>query len=134
MLIKLSACLLLAVILAMIPLVANEPTREAGLSAHFQPDRIGKMRGETGGFDVRPHHDIEKRELLPTAEALFEFFKKRPNEVQENGIWIVTTHPNAYSEEELKKIDVLADLCKAGVVPLFVARGSELPDGWKRKS
>jgi hypothetical protein len=131
---KRSSCFILVIILTSIPLLSDEPTRKGGLSAHLQPDRIGRMMGETGGFDVRPHHDIEERRLFPTAKELFIFFKKRPSQVQANGIWVVMTHPSAYSEDELKQLDILADLCKAEDVPLFVARASELPDGWKRRN
>lgn len=80
--------------------IANgfEPTRAAGLSVHLQPERIGRLRGETGGFDVLPQAASERRRLFPDPHALFEFFRRLPSSVRENGIWVVTTNPNAYAD------------------------------------
>ena len=112
---------------------AAEPVRDAGLSAHFLPARVGQLRGEPGGFDVRPHGAVKDRRLFPSAEALIVFFKTLPRTVQDNGIWVVMTHPAAYEDAELKQLSVLEDLCKRNKAPLFVARASELPNGWRRK-
>ena len=112
---------------------ADEPKRDAGLSVHLQPERVGQARGETGGFDVLPQAGVKDRKLFPTAEALFTFFKSLPGTVQQNGLWVVTTDPAAYGESELKQISVLEDLCKRSQTPLFVSRAKELPTGWQRR-
>jgi hypothetical protein len=127
--------LLSIVVLCGVALVAaGTPSREGGLSVHFQPERIGKMKGETGGFDVSPQKATKERKLVATAAELMTFVKTLPPDLQNNGIWVVTTHPAAYSESELKQLEALADLCKAAKVPLFVARASELPNGWQRRA
>jgi hypothetical protein len=113
---------------------AAEPKRDAGLSAHLQPERIGRLMGETGGFDVRPQTGVKDRKLFPSADAFFAFFKTLPATVQENGMWVVTTNPAAYAESEMKQLSVLEELCKKSKTPLFVARASELPNGWQRKN
>ena len=111
-----------------------KPSREAGLSTHLQPERIGRALGQTGGFEVRPQHAVKERMLVTTPGSLMELLRTQPPEVQANGIWVVTTHPAAYEESELKKLDALAELCKSAKVPLFVARASELPNGWQRRN
>ncbi len=113
---------------------AVEPKREAGLSAHLQPERIGRLRGETGGFDVAAQVGVRDRKLFATADALLTFFKSLPGTVQQNGLWVVTTDPAAYAESEVRQLSVLEDLCKRSQTPLFVSRAKELPNGWHRRN
>jgi hypothetical protein len=49
-----------------------------------------------------------------------------------NGVWIVTTNPDAYSDEEKSFLEEIKRLCGKEKILLFVARASELPNGWKR--
>ena len=119
---------------------ANAPERAKGLSAHSLPKRVaaldpsGKIKwGYTislPGVQVAP----ADRPVVQSAAALVEFLKKQPATVQANGIWVVTTSPAAYSPEETKDLEDLKHLCKAAAIPLFICRGSELPDGWQRFS
>jgi hypothetical protein len=43
----------------------------------------------------------------------------------------VTTHPDAYSSAEKQLLEDKL-LCQKEEIPLFIARASELPNGWKR--
>ena len=113
---------------------AFEPTRAAGLSVHLQPERIGRLRGETGGFDVLPQDASERRRLFPDRHALFEFFRRLPVTVRENGMWVVTTNPDAYADWELRQLADLEILCRGDSIALFVIRASKLPDGWERRN
>jgi hypothetical protein len=49
-----------------------------------------------------------------------------------NGIWIVTTHPDAYSEEEKGLLEEVKAICRKENIPLFLCRASQLPNGWIR--
>lgn len=60
------------------------------------------------------------------------FFKTLSGSTRENGIWVVTTNPSAYSETERAKLKTLVALCDEKRIPVFTCRGSELPNGWKR--
>ena len=112
-------------------LMAAEPTREGGLSVHMLPDRVAKISGEHGGFTVtdpttkQPATYAEPQELLA-------YFQHLPESVQQNGIWIVTTHPTSYSEAEQVKLTALGALCAEKKIPIYTCRGSELPKGWRR--
>ena len=52
--------------------------------------------------------------------------------VQQNGIWVVVTHPDAYSEPEKALLEALKALCRKEKIPLFIARAAQLPHGWQR--
>ena len=115
----------------------KEPVRIEGLSAHWMPKRVtelddtGKVKaGFTTSYVKNGRYVYECD--CPTPKDLISYFKSFPVSFQENGVWLVTTHPDAYSPEELKMKDELIALCQKEKIPLFICRGSELPDGWKK--
>jgi hypothetical protein len=48
-----------------------------------------------------------------------------------NRILIVTV-PDAYANTELKLLTDIKTLFKKEQIPLFIARGAQLPNGWRR--
>ena len=113
-------------------LVAAEPTREGGLSVHMLPDRVAKISGEHGGFTVTDPATKHRGATYAEPKELLAYFLGLPASVQQNGIWIVTTHPSSYSENEEVTLKALAALCAEKKVPIYTCRASELPKGWKR--
>jgi hypothetical protein len=71
--------------------------------------------------------------VLQTAEELRRFFRNQDKSVQDNGIWIVTTQPDAYSDGEKQLLENVKSLCTEQHIPLFIARASELADGWRSR-
>lgn len=123
------AFLLLILSFFVLTLSAEEPSRETGLSVHMLPDRVAKLSGRQGGFTLEGN-----KPALRTAEELIAHLDSLPKKTQASGIWLVTTHPSSYSQSEKARLEELARLCAAGQIPLFICQGSQLPDGWKRKS
>lgn len=113
-------------------LIAAEPTREAGLSVHMLPDRVAKISGERGGFTVTDPTTKAKGSTYGDPKELVAYVQGLPAAVQQNGIWVVTTHPTSYSEAEQAKLKELVTLSATKNIPVFTCRGSELPNGWKR--
>ena len=119
----------------------SEPKRWDGLSAHSMPKRVASLdaSGKTcwgyllslPGENTKPPAE---RTCAHTAKELVSYMKAQASTVQANGIWVITTHPNAYSPEEVADIEDLKALCKKEGIPLFVCRASKLPDGWERFS
>ena len=119
------AFLALALLITATVFSAAGPDREKGLSVHFLPDRVAQISGKSGGFTVESQSYAE-------AAKLVEYFHTLPRATQENGIWVVTTHPSAYSAAEREKLRALIALCQQQNIPIFTCRGSELSAGWKR--
>ncbi len=113
-----------------------EPERQKGLSAHWIPKRVAAL-DDTGkvhaGFltSYVENGEIKRDYYCETPEALVDYFMSSPS-LWSNGIWVVMTHPDAYSPEEMKMKDELIALCRKNNIPLFICRGSELPNGWKK--
>ena len=102
-----------------------EPDRAKGLSVHMLPERVAQINGKSGGFTV------ESQTYAEAAKPV-DYFHSLPAATQENGIWVVTTHPSAYSASEREKLRALVALCQQQKIPIFTCRGSELSTGWKR--
>jgi hypothetical protein len=102
-----------------------EPDRAKGLSVHMLPERVAQISGKSGGFTV-------ESQTYSDATKLVDYFHSLPATTQENGIWVVTTHPSAYSALEREKLRALVALCQQQKIPIFTCHGSELPAGWKR--
>jgi hypothetical protein len=113
-------------------LAAEEPKREGGLSVHMLPDRVAKLDGKQGGFNVTDPSTKEGSVTYPTPEELVAHFQRLAESVRANGIWIVTTHPDSYSEGEQTKLKALFGLCADAKIPVYTCRASELPNGWTR--
>jgi len=113
-------------------LIAGEPKRDAGLSVHMLPDRVAKLGGEQGGFTVTDPMTKERGTTYAHPGELLSYFQHLPSTVQQNGIWIVSTHPDSYSESEQAKLKALIKLCTEKNIPVYTCRASELPSGWQR--
>jgi hypothetical protein len=109
---------------------AGEPERAKGLSVHMLPDRVAQIDGGRGGFSARAADGTEF--TCADAKQLVTFLQTLSTPTQENGIWVVTTHPSSYSESERTKLKALITLCDEKKIPVFTCRGSELPGGWMR--
>jgi hypothetical protein len=123
------------VFLVAVTAVAAAQERAKGVSIHMLPKVAADLSERQWGLTVdyspllRPE---PAQPVLQTAEDLRRFVRKQDKSVQENGIWIVTTHPDAYSDPEKRLIESVKSLCIQQRIPLFIVRGSELPNGWKR--
>jgi hypothetical protein len=110
--------------------LASEPERVRGLSVQMLPDRIAQLANRNRGFTARDANGTES--TYADAKQLVAFFQTLPAPLQENGIWVVTTDPGAYSPGEHEKLRALIDLCRQKNIPVFTCRASELSGGWKR--
>ena len=111
------------------------PERTKGISVHMLPKRVADISGQKWGFSV-DRADYLKPEsqqpVLQTPKEFLAFVRKQDTRVQENGVWIVVSHPDAYSDSEKTLLEDIKALCQKENIPLFVCRASELPNGWKR--
>jgi hypothetical protein len=121
-----------SVALLVAPVAAQQ--RSQGVSVHMLPKRVGQMGNMAWGFTIDPGPANGRGRVAAIAEAsnLVKYFQAQSPEVQQNGLWIVITHPDAYSEEELAQLEQLKSLCRSEKIPLFICRASQLPDGWVR--
>jgi hypothetical protein len=116
---------------------SKEPVRIKGLSVHVVPevvaklDNTGKVQAGFATSYVKAGEYVYERNC-PTPKDLLAYFRSFPSDFQENGIWVVVTNPGAYSAEEMKTREELIELCQKEKIPLFICRGAELPDGWRR--
>jgi hypothetical protein len=99
------------------------------------PKRVADMSGRKWGLTVDFSRNLKpesEQPVLQTTDEFLAYVRKQGSPVLENGVWIVTTHPDAYSEQEIRLLDDVKTLCRNEHIPLFVARASELPNGWQR--
>ncbi|MGA3371584.1 MAG: hypothetical protein ABSC48_07470 [Terracidiphilus sp.] len=125
--------LILSVILFASAAAAQE--RSQGISVHMLPKRVADTGGMAWGFtvDYSPRLKAESPwPVLQTVEAVLSFIRKQDTGVRKNGLWIVTTHPDAYSEAEKALLESVKSMCRQEGIPLFICRASELPNGWVR--
>ncbi len=116
-------------------LTASTPERAQGISMHMLPKSVAELSGGKWGLTVARSNLLKVKsgpEVIKTAAEFLDFVRKQDLSVQENGVWIVTTNPNAYSDSEKTFLEQVKALCMKEKILLFVARASELPDGWKR--
>ncbi len=131
-----TAATLLGLLLAITPALAGDtPRRDKGISMHMLPKQVADMGGRRWGLVVT-YADYLMPEpaepVLQSATEVVAFARKQDPKVQANGIWIVTTHPDAYSDMEKRVLDDVKAFCRRERIALFIARGSELPSGWQR--
>jgi len=112
------------------------PKRELGLSAHLLPKRVADL-DKTGeikwGYMVSQTKNLKtplERPVFQEPNDLIAYFLKQSSKIQQNGIWVVTTNPKAYSNSEKESVEILKELCKEREVSLFFCRGYRLPNGW----
>jgi hypothetical protein len=117
--------------------VAATPERAKGISMHQLPKGVADLGGRKWGFTVTPSSLLTGDAgsvTLQTPDEFLAFVQKQSASVKENGVWIVTTHPDAYSDREKDLLNQVIAVCQKSGITLFVARASELPDGWKQYS
>lgn len=117
-------------------LPALEAHRALGVGAHWLPQRIATLMNSPAGLVIRksPHLRAiaEPEVVLSTVASTRAFLQAQEATVSQQGLWIVTTHPSAYSADERAFMERLHDAVLAAGIPFFVCRGSALPDGWVR--
>ena len=126
--------LLLPLVLASVALAAT-PERSKGISLHMLPKRVADISGKKWGLtvDYAKHLQPESEQLvLQTKDELIAFVRKQDKDVHGNGVWIVTTDPDAYSDAEKTLLEDIKLAAQQQHIPLFICRASELPSGWKR--
>lgn len=126
---------LVFLLLAASAATSAEPERSKGISAHMLPKRVAELGQKKWGFVVAYAQFLKPEQLQPVLQSPTEvlaFIRKQDASAQENGLWIVTTHPDAYSEQEKNLLEDVKTLSRQKKFPLFVVRGSQLPNGWQR--
>lgn len=114
---------------------AVAPERSKGISIHMLPKRVADLSAQKWGLVVSYADYLKPEKTQPVLQStaeLLTFVRKQDKNVQENGVWIVTTHPDAYSEQEKMLLEDIKVLCRKEHIPLFIVRGSQLPNGWQR--
>ena len=114
---------------------ASEPDRSKGISVHALPERVAKISGSPWGFVVAYAPYLKKESgqpYLQSVKDVLSYIKKQNPSVVENGFWVVTTHPQAYSKKEIKFQNQVKEALPKEKIPLFWVRGSELKKGFKR--
>jgi hypothetical protein len=130
----------LALVLSALSLVSSlalaaTPERAKGISVHMLPKRVADLGKRQWGFVVSYAEYLKPEPAQPVLQSpddLLQFVRKQSPSVQDNGVWIVTTHPEAYSDSEQKLLEDVKTICRRESIPLFIASGSELPNGWRR--
>jgi hypothetical protein len=108
-----------------------EIKREAGLSVYMLPERVGALSGKHGGFVASDPETHQTRESISEPRKLITYFEQLSQAVQRNGMWIVITDPDAYSESEHASLKDLLALCLQKNIAVFTCRAAALPNGWQ---
>jgi len=125
----------LTILVATFAIAAATPERSKGISTHMLPKRVADLGGNKWGLTVTPSSYLTPDAgsvTLQTVSEFLVFVQKQSKSAQENGVWIVTSHPDAYSEQEQSFLKEVIAACVKAKIPLFIARASELPNGWQR--
>jgi len=131
---KITAFLLLFSVVTNVAAVT--PDRAKGISIHMLPKQVANLDPQLKWGLVVSYADYLKPEqaqpVLQSATEFLTFVRKQDKTVQENGVWIVTTNPYAYSAPEKKLLEDVKAVCRKERIPLYIVRGSQLPNGWQR--
>ena len=114
---------------------ANAPDRTKGISLHMLPKRVADLGPYQWGLVVSHAGDWKPPQQPPvfqTTQDFLLFVRAQNQQVQENGVWIVVTDPDAYSDAEKTFLEDIKALCRKEKIPLFISRAIDLPNGWKR--
>ncbi len=114
---------------------AIEPQRNRGISAHALPKRVADISGKPWGLEVAFAPYLKPEPGIPFLQSIQDvlgYVNKQDRSVIENGFWVVTTHPDAYSEAETEFYEQLKIELPKNNIPLFWTRASKLKDGFKR--
>jgi len=129
------AIVLLAFLVTAGLVAAKAQERSQGISVHMLPKGVADIAGRPWGFtvDYSPNLKTESASVtLQTVAQVLSFVRRQDASVQENGLWIVTTHPDAYSAGEKELLEGVKSMCRRERIPLFICRASQLPNGWSR--
>jgi hypothetical protein len=88
-------------------LLAATPERSKGISMHMLPKRVADLSGSKWGLTVTGSGHLTPDAgsiTLQTTNEFLAFVQKQSSSVKENGVWIVTMHPDAYSEQEKRAL------------------------------
>lgn len=113
-----------------------EPERSKGISVHLTPESVVQIANDKNIQRFIVTFEDEKgayQAVDNKAVSLIENIKTLPENFQQNGIWVVLTHPDSYSVQDQTELAELERLAAINKIPLFESRASELPDSWKRK-
>ena len=116
-------------------LFAFEPERDKGISVHAMPERVAKLSNAPWGLQVRYAPYLKPEPAQPVLQSISDvlyYIKKQDPSVIENGLWVVTTNPGAYNEEELKFQELIKITLPKEGIPLFWVRGMNLDKGFTR--
>ncbi len=125
----------LTILLTTFAVAAATPERSKGISMHLLPKGVADLGGNKWGLTVTASSYLTPdagSTTLQTVSEFLAFVQKQSKSAQENGVWIVTTHPDAYTEQEKNFLDQVVAACIKEKIPLFIARASQLPGGWRR--
>ena len=114
---------------------ARAQQRSQGVSLHMLPKRVADLTGSPWGFTVDPSPRLRpesQRPVFQTVSGVLAFVREQDEAVQQNGLWIVITDPDAYSDDEKNLLDQVKFMCRREKIPLFICRASQLPNGWTR--
>jgi hypothetical protein len=131
----LTAALLFLIAAATSPAWAEALERAHGISIHMLPRRVADLADRKWGLVVDYAEYLKPEPAQPVLQSqseLLAFIRKQDSSVQANGVWIVTTHPDAYSEQEKRLLEDIKAVCRKERIPLFITRASQLPAGWQR--
>jgi hypothetical protein len=137
-LVLISACLLLSFASAAFAQQASTaitPDRAKGISMQMLPKRVAELGPMQWGLVVSHAGDWKpqkKQIVFQTTQQFLHFVRAQSEDVQANGAWIVVTNPAAYSDAEKQFLEDIKAVCRKEKIPLFICRGAELPNGWKR--
>jgi hypothetical protein len=99
------------------------------------PKRVADLGPYQWGLVVSHAGDWKPPQQPPvfqTTQDFLLFVRAQNQQVQENGVWIVVTDPDAYSDAEKTFLEDIKALCRKEKIPLFISRAIDLPNGWKR--
>ncbi len=119
----------------MLAAATAKPERANGISMHMLPKRVADIGGTQWGLTVAKDNlstTESEPPVLQTTEQFLSFVRKQDALVQDNGVWIVVTDPDAYSSSEKTLLEDIKSLCQKEKIPLFICRAKDLPNGWKR--
>jgi hypothetical protein len=114
---------------------ATAQARSEGVSVHMLPKRVADLGGKPWGFTVDYSPKLiseDQQTVIQTVAQVLSYIRKQDAGVQENGLWIVITDPDAYSDEEKTLLEDVKSMCRREKIPLFICRASQLPNGWLR--
>lgn len=131
---KIISAILITIFLAS-SVYAGEPQRDKGISAYALPKRVADISGKPWGLEISYAPYLKPEPGIPFLQSIqdvVKFIKKQDSSVIENGFWVVTTNPDAYSKAETAFYDQLKIELSKKNIPLFWSRASDLKNGFKR--